>query len=120
MEKNELRIGNWVNAYHGNVQIVSIGNEIVTTQNLIGATHGAILSPIKITPEILEKAGFKYSASFGQCKYEKSELEIDENFNPLVEFAGEFIYYGKRIEYLHQLQNLYFALTGEEFILNSI
>jgi hypothetical protein len=76
------------------------------------------VSGIPLTPEILEMAGFEktYESSFS--------IRYDHN---LTQFIGYDIskadsmetglrYYGNRIkvQYLHQLQNLYFALTGQE------
>jgi len=49
----------------------------------------------------------------------KTEYWIQEHYE-----VGEFIFYGKHnsiekpIKYVHQLQNLYFALTGEELTFN--
>lgn len=107
MQANELRIGNWVikndgveDYFHkvGPYDIVSMDN----------------LQPIPLTPVILKKAGFKYSASFGDCMYEKDELQMDENFNPYVREGDEYLYYGNQLEFVHELQNLYFALNKKE------
>jgi hypothetical protein len=74
------------------------------------------LTPIPLTPEMLEKAGFindrkggimveEYStASQGTFKGQWQITLIDAIPHPL----------RNNIQYLHQLQNLYFALTGEE------
>ena len=68
-----------------------------------------LVKPIKLTEEILLKCGFskrsgiyvKHGFPFSLCKdgefYESDELPT-------------FIF----LQHLHQLQNLYFALTGEE------
>lgn len=66
------------------------------------------LSPIPITPEILEKCGFVSNPY--QDRYEFGDIHV--------EYCGIrdicWINSHPHIEYLHQLQNLYFALTGEE------
>lgn len=131
MISSELRIGNWINAYHGNVQVVSLGaevdNGIMHTPNLIGATHGGILSPIPLTPEILEQFGFIYEDG------EDSFYPTMTKGNFTVNFAihnGTIQYYGDRIintggeDYLkdivpvHRFQNIYHSLTGEDLTLN--
>lgn len=72
------------------------------------------LEPIPLTAEILERYGFTYTASFGECRFSKDELEMDENFNPLVQEKDEYLFYGKRIDYLHELQNFYYDLNKKE------
>jgi hypothetical protein len=121
MKSNELRIGNWidcgtyVNKGHWSkferIKITS-GSQLNVTDNL---------KPISITPEILEKAGFKKL----QLMYEKvlekgmngnDKLAIDlEGICLLIGYSyDEAVTVQSKIKYLHQLQNLYFALTGEE------
>jgi hypothetical protein len=84
------------------------------------------LKPIPLTPEILEKCGFVPFVDSENI----FELETDNNlcylrkedngFRPAepVDGDAEFITIGIKIQYLHQLQNLYFALTGEELQIN--
>lgn len=69
---------------------------------------------IPITEEWLLRMGFKE-------RYSKShQIEIKYDFLKLYNSNGDYIYdIGSNtgvntIHYLHQLQNLYFALTGEE------
>ena len=79
------------------------------------------ISPIPLTPEILEKAGFRQMLTDGWYV-----LRPDLCFNG---WANGFKYYFPynylnmmgadiRVYYLHQLQNLYFALTGQELTIN--
>ncbi len=127
MKANELRIGNWVNGDDGPQNVAYLG-ETIGLWNSIGGTakyqHNPILShdidnlkPIPLTPEILEKSGFvfynnpnntpsriyKKDSDFRLCKFYNQNHFILWNYP-----------YGKAIRYLHQLQNLYYALTGEE------
>lgn len=82
--------------------------------------------PIPLTPELLEKCGFE-KAEFdapGDNWYEiiivrhrlQLCLETKYNMAHIVEESGNSVLFRHFIgfEYLHQLQNLYFALTGEE------
>ena len=66
--------------------------------------------PIPLTEEWLFKFGFKLVESHDDHLYylEETDFSLNRSF--------QFNNYYKRIElkYVHQLQNLYFALTGEE------
>jgi hypothetical protein len=70
-----------------------------------------LLEPILLTPEILGKAGFERQGVF----YIKWALEIHERSFECWISRG---FKARRVLYLHQLQNLYFALTGEELDIN--
>jgi hypothetical protein len=71
--------------------------------------------PIPLTPEILEKCGFVIIEQGRLCVwFEDFELcQLNSDKNKLGLYWCEH-YTGVSIEYLHQLQNIYFALTGEE------
>jgi len=104
---NELRRGNWVNATYDGIdyrQVFSIPN-----------MDEFAAEPITITPEILEKAGFKKEDKLNVnaqtwCKFGMGEY-LTYYFDGFCKFE-----FGIKpaIKYVHQLQNLYFALTGEE------
>lgn len=126
IQANELRIGNWIEDRMGRAyQILGI---LSMYRILFGPGSDKerqideILG-IKLTPEILEKAGFEY-ISFGLWKidfHQKDDwfrLEYFEDDSTYPD-RGTLLLGGQRIfnhpQYVHQLQNLYFALTGEEF-----
>lgn len=70
------------------------------------------INPIPLTPEILERAGFEKSYVLGSQTnfvYTKGVLSYNESHGGWW-FRGPFT----DIPHLHQLQNLYFAMTGEE------
>ncbi len=82
--------------------------------------------PIPLTEEWLLKFGFETDGNFE----DKNEIILPNNEHDfIIEFSdytknyhytgGEGICYGVGCKYVHQLQNLYFALTGEELILKS-
>lgn len=103
IQASELRIGNWV-AKNGNWYQLNINNfiEYVTSNP----------EPIPLTPEILKKAGFVYSAApiTGVIHYSKGDVKF------IVRDGGYSFYswHKTSVKFVHQLQNLYFDLTGEE------
>lgn len=126
----ELRIGNWVmynNPYYTKgpqpERVESINKEGLLVDGDSGHEEYSYLynelEPIPLTPEILEKAGF-IPRGWGhwithpklpvyQCELREGILEMENQESDPISFAD--------IKYLHQLQNLYFALTGEELII---
>jgi hypothetical protein len=117
MKANELRIGNYVNEY-GRIICIESGHDI----DLMFEEF----QPIPLTPEILEQCGFVNKPS-GIYKY-SYEIEID-GFDSTFRtwWYGEDICLEPMgydtgyisIKYLHQLQNLFYALTGEELTVNA-
>jgi hypothetical protein len=106
MKASELRIGNKV-LFSENGKVftvfeiakngIVVGDEIEYTWIEIDQFEG-----IKLTEEWLLKFNFEKS-SYG---YESEMLTIGFDFRQEKT--------GVKIEYVHQLQNLYFALTGNE------
>lgn len=115
IQATELRIGNWV------LGIVGQPERVVKLQ------AGAVYqwnNPIELTEEILLKCGF---GGFDGNKF--FEISIKETSNKMVwlAFSKEKSFVTIRVnemgfkvkmQYLHQLQNLYYALTGEELEVN--
>ena len=124
MKTNELRIGNWV-------QIVQAGkNYQVEQHNFCTDDDGYSafldhITPIPLNEEWLLKCGFK------KVKYDEDEylynfiyknLILDVWGTKLTETQREYIFRHfdivNHIKYVHQLQNLYFSLTGEELTIH--
>lgn len=121
---NELRVGNWVKIVNDETVGIEIQRVFQIYEGRINNAFGDDIEPIPITPEILLKAGFanddnlniRYSFEI----FENHELtlggfehETERGFR----LSCDYCYYDKtlkHIQYVHQLQNLYFALTGEE------
>ncbi|MDP4265714.1 MAG: hypothetical protein Q8941_24560 [Bacteroidota bacterium] len=104
---NEIRLGNWVKGFEGWGEYVEV-SYVIMDQFLQGNTSR--FNPIPLTPEILEKAGFERQRS-------KDLEDVWVKKGVGISADGYYNHDIKR-EYLHQLQNLYFALTGEELIIN--
>jgi hypothetical protein len=111
MKANELRIGNY---------ILLQGVTKPTQVSIIDTTEQSTrtkASPIPLTEEWLLKFGFVKKK--GESGYSKGKLLIYfglttmSGVNGRTYFNSWAILY-KSPEYVHQLQNLYFALTGEE------
>ena len=115
MTANELRIGNLVTAKSPERQewespvVVTIGYlEMFTTDKV----H---FKPLPLTEERLLKFGF---VTTQWDNFDSYRLEIGNNDYAIVIYSdgrcevGDIII--TKINYVHQLQNLYFALKGEE------
>ena len=108
MKAEELRIGNW---YLG----ASRGNPLQATARFIQQLDEGLLncSPIQLTPEILEKCGFNKQLVLGKLGvywYEKHPLSYSESHQKWWKLGLA----SPQPKSLHQLQNLYYALCGEE------
>ena len=116
IQENDLRIGNYAFTYKpemfGIIKAIS-----ATRDGTVYLEVGFIkypnlpcnqLEPIPLTPEILEKCGFEKLNS-GNRRFNKIVLMCESVSNYLLKDIPL-----TPIRYLHQLQNLYFALTGEE------
>ncbi len=108
MKANELRIGNWV--YDDEYYKIE-GWEL-------GADNAdEAFDPIPLTPEILEKCGFVKESDkwfISSSNIHLTVFNLREAFS--VYINDKLIVYA--VDCLHQLQNLYFALTGEELQIN--
>jgi hypothetical protein len=121
MKSNELRVGNYI--YYGQSirHITTIhdspSRKCVGVDNML--TELDIIQPISLTPEILEKAGFekcgKESMKIGIKNNDYIEIDYVQNIAVITDYKdGLLLAPYQQPLYLHQLQNLYFALTGEE------
>jgi hypothetical protein len=102
MEANELRIGSYVSFYPFGIHRIENATQLLSIKHL---------KPITLTEEWLLNFGFEYSAN---SFYEKQRLAISIEYGVEVSNYINSIHLTVEIKYVHQLQNLYFALTGEE------
>ena len=131
MERKELRIGNYL--YDLGNKIVEVygvnQDKIFRTEISFAFYYGAsdLLQPIPLTEEWLQKLGFEVNKKNYQLNTygEHFKYAIKEHFviwnNPqkgwcVNELPHKEQYY---IQYVHELQNLYFALTGKELLIDS-
>lgn len=114
MRANELRIGN----YAFNKKL----NGIIHFKSFYGLcnieSRPDEFEPIPLTEEWLIGFGFKKPSEPPEGYYllvnglTFAGLVIDNNVSLWLNYSGTSIV--NNIKYVHQLQNLYFALTGEE------
>lgn len=117
MEARELRIGNYIKIHNTITKVEGLS----TWDNIIQNSDFAErelkeFQPIPLTEEWLLKFGFKKELdSFYRIKnsYLLEVLFHDKGFTITTQSVCL-----NHINYLHQLQNLYFALTGAELTLN--
>lgn len=117
MKANELRVGNWVNNNEEDYQITS-----ATIAQLERGDSEA--KPIPLTEEWLVKFGFEFTNNPNQYGWYKSVgnrvLCWCYSYTIGLEFkegqCDEYkdVLFDLECKYAHTLQNLYFALTGEE------
>lgn len=122
IQANELRIGNWVYSLilEENAQITSINSSIKD-----------LLNPIELTEEILLKCGFEIiKFKNPTCNvgidlfhgYDYAIIKLGYKTDLIIRFNKSKFkiesFYSTEIKHLHQLQNLYFALTNEELEIN--
>ncbi|WP_394749597.1 hypothetical protein [Spongiimicrobium salis] len=132
MKPTEVRIGNLVE-YDNNVfPIHSIGDVFPTLDTIefgIGVVDWNNIKPISLTEEWLLRFGSytwngflcldAFSPGHPSQRFNLYWSEKD-GFNCKSRYQGEaeLGYKMRQIKHVHQLQNLYFALTGEELKLN--
>nr|DAH30074.1 MAG TPA: hypothetical protein [Caudoviricetes sp.] len=97
---------------------VSSGDKVEVSNGITirGWQDGPEINPIPLTKELLLKCGFE--EEFGGIIYYNRNQGIEFNFSNGWCTASRGEYDIVDVQYLHQLQNLYFALTGEELEVN--
>lgn len=122
---NELRIGNKLfhiyDDWPEETVVEGIEYDKVHIQTSTGGGTTVNISevePIPLTPEWLEKFGFTkdMGGGGGLLEFENGFICFYDMEAPLVAYTNERIKGAPmpHLKYVHQLQNLYFSLTGEE------
>jgi len=121
MKANELRVNNWVNVTDKDYQITQILERGINC-GIVGAMYD-IVKPIPLTEEWLERFGFEDLSKERYSNYYKNNGKVwilnvtigTENWwcGSPSDINGKSKHL-RNVEFVHQLQNLYFALTGQE------
>jgi hypothetical protein len=108
IKATELRIGN----YYKPEILDDVLYDVITVEDISDLFYDPIddyYSPIPLTEEWLLRFGFYKDTNY----YTNHLIETSFMFKrTMIHQSGEVNV--KYLEYVHQLQNLYFALTGEE------
>ena len=111
MKANELRIGNIFRDKYTRMMIIVIGltdNEITFSGEFDSEWQA---EPIPLTEQRLLKFGFEWKNHAIRLGKYAIRQQVDGWFMYL---SNESLNFTIHLKYVHQLQNLYFALTGKE------
>ena len=122
MKANEFRVTNFVN-YNGEMfPIIFIGLDSVVLIRKDQSTFTVKLDrikPIKLTKEIYLKFGF-VETYYGYDHFnEYVEIEQKGNGKSILSINCNEYNAGREFEFVHELQNLCFALTGSELVFST-
>ncbi len=115
MKASELRIGNFYD-HNGFV------NEVhPNTIEEVWISERSWVKPIPLSEEWLIKFGFKKRDMLSSVLFDMKNPRFSIYLNPPIDKSNKWNILGieknVNIQYVHQLQNLYFALTGKELTL---
>ena len=104
MKPEELRIGNWVKNEGGNIEVACYD---------LNHFESLKLKPIQLTEEWLERFGFVKNIEFDHWEKETKtgEVILSPHNEGLMLCSTDTLCV---VDKVHHLQNLYYALTGEE------
>lgn len=121
MKSNELRMGNIV------TQEGRLINGITTLTIHKFDLGSVVLNPIPLTEEWLVKLGFELHSEYDYKNYKTKNGFYISMWNctfPVAGFEEKGVcYWGDGylpVRHVHHLQNLYFALTGQELVTSSL
>jgi hypothetical protein len=125
MKANELRIGNWVyipqTKTNEQIGVIEENGRFLTKGYKTSYSSIECSRPIPLTEEWLLRFGFEDDRdNLMVLRKDVFEFFFDKKdicgVNLYEKWDGNFLC--GDIQYVHQLQNLYFALTGEELVVN--
>ena len=114
MKAQELRIGNLIYSHSRlfPTEIIKVKPYVIDWQLKYSELKN--FEPIPLTEEWLLKLGFDFGSDFiGECFF----IEFDDKNDFFIHIENDKFYYNYdeiEIKHVHQLQNLYFALTNNE------
>jgi len=108
MKVTELRIGNYIN-----INDVTLYKVDMLYDDYVNLKYW---KPIPLTEEWLVKFGFVYDADSLTFDYEYNHFVfyLERDFKDIETFSFDSSFTETKVKYVHQLQNLYFALTNKE------
>ncbi len=120
MKENELRIGNLVERDGNILEVIRIAKDGIINYNLVKKSQGMRVNngnviPISLTKEWLLRFGFSEKLGNWELPNFRFHLNKPMNFDGFI-FCEGYSVITDKIQFVHQLQNLYFALTNTELI----
>lgn len=122
MDARELRIGNAI-WFDRREKVKWVNSRVIA--DIESQNNECLYSPITLTEEWLDSFGFEtdgvtFKIKVNGLRVVLFQINKSNNYNDNVNEFTVTVYQHKeaieisRIKYVHQLQNLYFALTGKE------
>lgn len=128
MTAKELRIGNWIKTPNQDVFRIDLFDYVSNGIGKFGEIHSKDthpltwylqdLAPIPLTTEWLERMGFENMGDEWMLYQNENTFIIEEKHGGYVYTGGEGVEFSKVFHYVHQLQNLFYALKFEELELD--
>ena len=136
MKTNELRIGNWVKVNDpifgvNTYKVATIRDNGIITLNDNMSCLVDNIEPIELTGDILINIGFKKGYNEIYSKTIKDDFyEYNVSYQNISDNKYSFVAYGYKngelkrkmildnIQYLHELQNIFFSFTNQELEVN--
>lgn len=129
MEARELRINNYVFAHGKATRVTGMYRNFCQYDEETQESTWNFIGPIPLTEERLKELGFEYDEDKEYCSNDLLYLEsrnedkyLDKKVKELLKdsfgvwFNSDNSKFIREVKYVHQLQNLYYALTGKELV----
>ena len=116
LQSKDFRIGNFIRFNNKPQRIIFADIEYMEYNQFHKNAIGEIL-PIEITKRWLEDLGGILNHEDDSYIFKHFAVSVNEKSEALMFFKDEEI---AEFNYIHELQNLYFALTGEELELKNV
>ena len=118
IQATELRIGNYILFTNVNgqtewlqVNVYHMCDIVGNVKNISSDFHASRYLYIPLTHEILDKVGGRQKST---NEWKIGRLNIDLTSLSADLWTSQGLWYLSEVQYVHQLQNLYFTLTGQE------
>lgn len=113
---SELRRGNWI-AYKGNpFKVVEIYENRISANFSDQSFSERAFDPISLSPEWLEKLGFVKTSRYAVGAGSYHTYDLGKMY--LLAQSDKWVFHDFSVQYVHQLMNLYHALTGTELVID--